>query len=172
MTETTEDIKPSELFHAERELRTFAKSMKAVMALADQIGEVGDLHKLAAETQTSIEALRRTEEEQRAQTEAITAENDGIKVKIAEHKQRVATLSNEARAAEAARDEAQRATEQARQDLENATAEHAVIDSLRKNAARERDEALRASTEAKAIHQDLTAKIATIRAQIAGLGVA
>lgn len=168
----TDDVKASDLFKAERELRDFGRTMKAVIALADQLEEVGDLQKLAAQTKISLEALRKAEEEQRALTDGIKAENERIKMSVSANKQRVVVLGAEAKDAETRRDEAEQAARAARADLEAARAAYAELDALRDEATRERDQALRERTEAAAVHRDLTAKIATMKAQIAGLDAA
>jgi chromosome segregation ATPase len=166
----SDDIKASNIFKAERELRDFAKTLKSVSAIAEALEEVGGLQKLMAEIQANIEALRVTEEGQRAQTQGLIDENDRLKIKIAEHKQRLSALTGEARTAESLRDEALRITEQARQELAKITAEHASVVVMLKAAVIERDEALKAGAEANVVHQALADRIAKLKAQIAAVG--
>lgn len=163
------ELKPSDLFKAERELRDFGKSFKAFIALADQLEEVGDLYKVGEAIKAEIQALRVQEAEQRERTQGITEENQRALEKQADSKRRLSAMIDEARQVETARDEALSATEQARAELARITAEHAEIDALRIAATAAHEEAVRAGTEANALHRDLTMKIATLKAQIAGL---
>lgn len=124
---TQQQVDPSMVARAEREIRNFGKMFKGLMAVADTMEEMGGLDRMIFDLETRIAALKQEEAAQIARVDELKAANAQGEAAIVHAKRRVNELTAEMNNAIETRDAAVAETAKAEKDLVTTRAEIAGI---------------------------------------------